>query len=70
MTIKVAMLELHGARRQDVHAAYSHLCWKGVTVEAPRVAPYGMKQLYVSDPDGYVICFQQPVPTPDPVRTG
>ena len=44
---------------QDVDAAYSHLCGKGVNVEAPRVAPYGMKQLYVSDPDGYVICFQE-----------
>ena len=55
---------------QDVDAAYSHLCGKGVTAEAPRVAPYGMKQLYVSDPDGYVICFQQPVLKPDPKRTG
>ena len=23
-------------------------------------APYGMRQLYVSDPDGYTLCFQWP----------
>ena len=27
-------------------------------VEAPTVAPYGMKQLYVKDPDGFTLCFQ------------
>ena len=32
----------------------------GVNVKEPRVAPYGMKQLYVTDPDGYVLCFQWP----------
>jgi len=26
----------------------------------PKVAPYGMKQLYVRDPDGYNLCFQWP----------
>ena len=30
----------------------------GIDVTPPRVAPYGMKQLYVSDPDGYLLCFQ------------
>jgi glyoxylase I family protein len=29
-------------------------------VKPPKVAPYGMKQLYVKDPDGYVLCFQWP----------
>jgi catechol 2,3-dioxygenase-like lactoylglutathione lyase family enzyme len=43
---------------RDVDAVYSHLRAKGVNPEAPRVAPYGMKQLYVRDPDGYLICFQ------------
>jgi catechol 2,3-dioxygenase-like lactoylglutathione lyase family enzyme len=42
----------------DVDAAYRHLKSKGIAVEAPTVAPYGMKQLYVSDPDGYQLCFQ------------
>jgi hypothetical protein len=30
----------------------------GVKVEKPKVAPHGMQQLYVIDPDGYVLCFQ------------
>jgi catechol 2,3-dioxygenase-like lactoylglutathione lyase family enzyme len=42
----------------DVDAAYRHLKTKGVDVQEPRVAPYGMKQLYVRDPDGYNLCFQ------------
>jgi glyoxylase I family protein len=42
----------------DVDAAYQHLRAHGVDTEEPRVAPYGMKQLYVNDPDGYVLCFQ------------
>ena len=44
----------------DVDAAYKHLVAKGVKAEPPNVAPYGMKQLYVNDPDGYVLCFQWP----------
>lgn len=43
---------------RDVDGAYAHLRAKGVDVKPPKVAPYGMKQLYVKDPDGYVICFQ------------
>lgn len=42
----------------DVDAAYRHLQSHGIDVEPPQVAPYGMKQLYVSDPDGYKLCFQ------------
>ena len=43
---------------RDVDGAYEHLRAKGVEVKPPKVAPYGMKQLYLRDPDGYVICFQ------------
>ena len=42
----------------DVDEAYRYLREQGIAVAAPKVAPYGMKQLYVSDPDGYVLCFQ------------
>jgi uncharacterized glyoxalase superfamily protein PhnB len=42
----------------DVEAAYQHLLERGLDVEAPRIARYGMKQLYLKDPDGYVLCFQ------------
>ncbi len=42
----------------DVDGAYRHFRDKGLDIEEPRVAPYGMKQLSLSDPDGYSLCFQ------------
>lgn len=45
----------------DVDAAYRHLCEKGIEAKEPLVAPYGMKQLYLRDPDGFALCFQWPV---------
>ncbi len=42
----------------DVDAVYAYLRAKGVAKHEPKVAPYGMKQLYVTDPDGYHLCFQ------------
>ena len=42
----------------DVDGAYRHLLAHGVDVKEPKVAPYGMKQLYVRDPDGFALCFQ------------
>lgn len=42
----------------DVDEAYQILLSKGLKLEPPTVAPYGMKQLYLHDPDGYGICFQ------------
>jgi glyoxylase I family protein len=42
----------------DVESAYNDLRSKGVSLEPPKVAPYGMKQLYLTDPDGYGLCFQ------------
>ncbi|MEQ1604489.1 MAG: VOC family protein [Pyrinomonadaceae bacterium] len=42
----------------DVDAAYKYLLSRGVEVDPPKVAPYGMKQLYLHDPDGYSLCFQ------------
>jgi len=45
----------------DVDAAYAHLISKGISVKEPRIAYYGMKQLYLTDPDGYLLCFQWPV---------
>lgn len=46
-----------------VDAAYDHLRSIGIEAEAPTVAPYGMKQLYIRDPDGYNLCFQWPADT-------
>ena len=42
----------------DVDAVYQHLRSQGIDVAEPKVAPYGMKQLYLRDPDGYELCFQ------------
>jgi catechol 2,3-dioxygenase-like lactoylglutathione lyase family enzyme len=42
----------------DVDGAYAHLQAKGIQSEKPRIAPYGMKQLFLKDPDGYTLCFQ------------
>ena len=44
----------------DVDGAYEHLRAHGVDARPPTVAPYGMKQLYFKDPDGYTLCFQWP----------
>ena len=45
----------------DVEGAYKHLVAKGFAANPPKVAWYGMKQLYLTDPDGFGICFQSPV---------
>jgi glyoxylase I family protein len=45
----------------DVDAACAYLRGKGVDVSDPVVQGYGMKQLYLKDPDGYEICFQRPI---------
>ena len=43
----------------DVDAAYAELTARGVVIDRPpRVAPYGMKQMYFKDPDGFGLCFQ------------
>jgi catechol 2,3-dioxygenase-like lactoylglutathione lyase family enzyme len=42
----------------DVEQAYVQLRIKGLDVEEPVIRPYGMKQLSVTDPDGYNLCFQ------------
>jgi glyoxylase I family protein len=42
----------------DVDGAYEYLRTKGVDVSKPKIAWYGMKQMYLKDPDGFGICFQ------------
>jgi len=42
----------------DVDGAYRHFREKGLELGEPKVAPYGMKQLWLHDPDGYGLCFQ------------
>lgn len=45
---------------RDLDAAYHQLRAQGLNVKEPKVAPYGMKQLWFKDPDGYGVCFQWP----------
>jgi len=49
----------------DADAMYAELRAKGVEVAPPKVAFYGMNQLFVTDPAGYELCFQnEAVPAP------
>lgn len=43
----------------DLDGAYEHFRSHGVAEHPPEVAHYGMRQLYVRDPDGYGLCFQR-----------
>jgi glyoxylase I family protein len=43
---------------RDVDAAYAELRALGVDVKPPVVRDYGMKQMYLKDPDGYGVCLQ------------
>ena len=43
---------------EDLEGTYRQLRAKGLNIDEPKVVWYGMKQLYVTDPDGYLLCFQ------------
>ena len=45
----------------NVVEAYEHLLSKGCDITAPVTRFYGMKQVTVVDPDGFELCFQQPI---------
>ena len=45
---------------RDTDAVYEYLRSTGVGLKPPITTSYQMKQLYLSDPDNYNICFQQP----------
>ena len=43
----------------DVDGAFAELTARGVAIDQPpKVAPYGMKQMYFKDPDGFGLCCQ------------
>jgi len=42
---------------------YAELTAKGLSPKPPATQAYGMGQLYLTDPDGYEICFQHPAET-------
>ncbi|MGA2675110.1 MAG: VOC family protein [Terracidiphilus sp.] len=43
---------------QDLDAACHSLRAAGIAVKGPVVRPFGMKQLFFKDPDGYELCLQ------------
>lgn len=46
---------------EDVDAVYEQLRAKLPHLQAPANARYGVRQLHLTDPDGYQLCFQAPV---------
>jgi hypothetical protein len=44
----------------DADAIYAELSSRGVQLNPPTIAFYGMKQVFVPEPDGYSICFESP----------
>ncbi|HSI87918.1 MAG TPA: glyoxalase superfamily protein [Pyrinomonadaceae bacterium] len=42
----------------DLEGVYKYLKAKGLDLQPPSVTSYGMKQLSLTDPDGYHLCFQ------------
>lgn len=44
----------------DTDAVHAELANRGLQLSPPSVAYYGMKQLFVPEPDGYSICFESP----------
>ncbi len=46
----------------DPDETYEYLRDRGVAAKPPSVTGYGMKQLWLKDPDGYTLCLQRPAP--------
>ncbi len=45
----------------DADALHTEFTARGLEVKRPKVAFYGMNQLFLQDPDGYQLCFQNAV---------
>ncbi len=45
----------------DADALHAELTDRGLLIDHPQIAFYGMKQVFLLDPDGYELCFQSPV---------
>lgn len=45
----------------DVEGTYKYLHSKGLAVQEPVITGYGWKAIYLSDPDGYLLCFHWPL---------
>jgi glyoxylase I family protein len=45
----------------DADVAYAELTARGLKLDPPTTACYGMRQVFVPEPDGYSICFESSV---------
>ena len=45
----------------DADVAYSDIVGRGIEATPPTETFYKMRQTFVTDPDGYKICFENPV---------
>ena len=45
---------------EDADQAYAELRTKWHDIRPPKTASYGMRQLYMRDPDGFGVCLQHP----------
>ena len=45
----------------DVDETYTILLSKGLTLDKPIKTGYGWKAIYLTDPDGYYLCFHWPI---------
>jgi len=44
----------------NVDEAYAEIRQKWANAKRPETAHYGMRQMYLTDPDGFSLCFQHP----------
>src|SRR5262245_54347483 len=44
----------------DVDALFEEIRSRGLRIDPPTVAYYGMRQLFVPEPNGYFVCFETP----------
>ena len=42
----------------DVDVVYHQMRARGIDVSAPKIEFYGMKQIFLTDPDGRTLCFE------------
>lgn len=45
----------------DVDPLYDELTARGLRLDKPSVAYYGMKQLHIPEPDGHALCFESEI---------
>jgi|CXWL01.1.fsa_nt_gi catechol 2,3-dioxygenase-like lactoylglutathione lyase family enzyme len=45
----------------DVDLLYSELLSRKLRLDPPRTESYGMRQLFVPEPDGYALCFESEI---------